>query len=133
MYRYLVVAFALIMGSRLSAQRADSLALERRASQIVAMLGGATVRHDTIFAESFLSRMPPEQLGAIATQFAAFGHIEKVTMMVMPAPGTTTPFSARFQLTTDKGVVIPMTITLGDLAPRLVTGLDFQAAGSAKP
>lgn len=122
----LAVAVCLLVSSPLQAQRVDSLTLVRRATQISAMLGGTKVQYDTIFAPPFLQQLPPKQLDAVVAQVSAWGKITKVAMTATPAPNGAPASSAVFQLSTDKGTAIPMTLVLGD-APNLVIGLFFGA------
>lgn len=127
MLKPLAVAVALLAAASLQAQHADSLALVRRATQISAMLGGTSVRHDTIFTPAILAQLPARQLDAIVAQFGAMGRIEKIVMSARPARAGAPLSSALFQLSTDKGNVIPMTVAVEDTAPNLVNGLFFGA------
>ena len=115
-------------------QNPDSVALVRRAGQLATWIGGAAIKLDTVFAQSFLAQAPAAQLTQVATQLGQLGRVTAIKMMNRPAPDVMTPQSALFQLTTDKGYAIPMTLVVDAAASNLVAGLLFasptRAAGS---
>ena len=127
MRKTLLVVCSLVVATTASAQDADSVALNRRAAQIAAIIGGAQVRTDTIFNASFLAQVPEAQLRGLATQLAGLGHIQSVSMTARPAPGGSSPGSAVFELKTDKGYSIPTTVVIESAPPNLVSGLLFGA------
>jgi len=106
------------------AQTSDSLPVTRRATDVLAMLGGAEVRYDTIFAPAFLAQVPGSQLHTLAIQLASLGTFE-ISKVTRPAPGASGTGSALVQLTSDKGYSMPMTIVVDQSPPNLITGLLF--------
>lgn len=104
-------------------QGRDSTAIDRRASQVVAMLGGAQIDFDTLFAPTFLAQVPPAQIRQIIQQYAA--QLGAVTRMERVHGAAGTPIQAQFRLGFSKGSTVPMTIAVGAAPPSLVTGLFF--------
>lgn len=104
-------------------QSLDSTAVDRRASQIVGVLGGAQIAFDTLFAPTFLAQVPPAQIRQITQQFAA--QLGTVTRSQRVRGTSDTPTRGTFQLGFSKGFTVPMTIVVGSAPPSLVSGLLF--------
>ncbi len=103
------------------AQLRDSLALEHRAAEIGAFIGGASLSLDTVFNATVLAQVPPQRMRAIAAQLATLGHVTRTTFAEPVAPAA----AARFDMETDQGYVIPLTVGVDETAPNLVSGLLF--------
>ncbi|HEY4219170.1 MAG TPA: serine hydrolase [Gemmatimonadaceae bacterium] len=102
------------------AQLRDSVALERRAAQMTAFLNGASLSLDTVFDAAFLAQVTPTQMHAIAAQLAQVGRVQRTSITSEAVPS-----GAQFQLATDKGYAIPMSLTLDASPPNLISGLLF--------
>ena len=107
------------------AQRRDSTALERRTSEIVAMLGGAPIGFDTLFAPSFLAAVPPAQIRQLTRQLAT--QLGKVTRVERVRDTTDSPTHAQFRLGFSNGFTMPTTVNVAAAVPNLVDGLLFGA------
>lgn len=106
-------------------QDGNSTAVDRRASQIIAVLGGAQVGFDTLFAPSFLAAVPPAQFHQLTQQFATqFGTVTRVQRVHGAADS---PTHAEFRVSFSKGFTVPMTIAVSAAPPNLVGGLLFGA------
>ena len=106
------------------AQLRDSLALERRAAQIGALIGGAAPSFDTVFNAAFLASVPPAQLRTLATQLAGLGRVQKIALVGAVAEA---PSAARFEIETEKSYSIPMTLVVESSGKNLISGLLFGA------
>jgi len=107
------------------AQQRDSTAMERRVSQIVAMLGGARLGLDTLFTPAFLAEVPPAQVVQLTRQLATqLGTVIRVQRVRGQAD---TPNHGEFRLGFSKGFTLPMTIDVAGAPPNLVAGLLFGA------
>lgn len=106
-------------------QAGDSTAIDRRASQIVAMLGGAQLDVDTLFAPTFLAAVPPAQIRQLTQQLAT--QLGTVTRVQRVHGAADSPTHAEFRLGFSKGFTVPMTIAVSAAPPNLVGGLLFGA------
>lgn len=107
------------------AQGRDSSVMERRVSQIVALLGGARIGFDTLFAQAFLAEVPPAQVRQLTRQLATqLGTVTRVQRVQGPSD---TPTHGEFRIGFSKGFTLPMTIDVVATRPNLVGGLLFGA------
>src|SRR5471032_1660996 len=121
--RLIAPAAFLFMPVAAQAQIPDSAALERRAAQVVALIGGAEANYDTVFNATMLKAVPAAQLRGVFTQLAGLGHVQRTTIGKQLAGSP----AVEFQLVTDKTYSIPMTLAVESVAPNLISGLFFGA------
>jgi beta-lactamase class A len=113
--RYLSYCIILATSLSLSAQSP----LDRRLTDICALMGAMPPRLDTVFTSSFLQQVPAFQLYSGVQQLVALAG-QCTSIAIRSQEG---PTSAKADIVTDKDYRIPVDITIEGQAPYRITGL----------
>jgi beta-lactamase class A len=106
-----------------AAQVRDSTMLDRRAAQVVGMLGGASIDPDTVFAPTFLGQVPvPKLRAALASVTTQLGDVSKVVRLAGPADAAN---HGVFQLWLSKGAARTITLDIDATPAHRISGLVF--------
>lgn len=106
--------------ARLAAQGPDD-ALVRRANQVAALIRAEPAGFDTLFAPAFLAQVPPARLVPILAQIHRDGGVvTRVTLVER-----TGPTGGRFDFVTERGLAVPVRLTVEAEPPARVAGLFF--------
>ncbi len=120
------LGIAIGLAPSLAAAIEDSPIL-RRAKEVVAIISPNPKWSDDLFDPAFLAALPAEKIRALGKELhAQFGPVVESHLTSREGPS-----GAKFEVTCEKGMVMPMTLTIGATAPFSVIGLWFGAPAPA--
>lgn len=116
----LLLAMAAWAGAPTLAAQGDD-ALVRRANQVAALIRAEPAGFDTLFSPAFLAQVPPARLVPILTQIHRDGGaVARVTLVERTGPS-----AGRFDFVTERGLAVPVRLSVEAEPPARVVGLFF--------
>jgi hypothetical protein len=110
----------LLTGAQAGAQQTGNASpVEQRANDVMSLFRADPGNYEKYFSKDFLDQVTPDKLtGGFTLFYSSFGRVVKIEPLEISSP-----YHARFSFITEKKMSIPVTVTVEEAEPHLISGL----------